>query len=51
MDGAGLFSVFFRIIVPIALRGLSVTFLLLFIAAWNEFLFAFTLTSLRRFGC
>jgi multiple sugar transport system permease protein len=44
MDGASLFSVFFRIIVPIALPGFSVTFLLLFIAAWNEFLFAFTLT-------
>jgi ABC-type glycerol-3-phosphate transport system permease component len=36
MDGASLFGVFFRIIVPIALPGFSVTFLLLFIAAWNE---------------
>jgi ABC-type glycerol-3-phosphate transport system permease component len=40
---------FFRIIVPIALPGFSVTFLLLFIAAWNEFLFAFTLTITPEF--
>jgi ABC-type glycerol-3-phosphate transport system permease component len=44
IDGAKLFDTFFRIILPIALPGFAVTFLLLFIAGWNEFLFAFTLT-------
>ena len=44
IDGSGLLTTFARIIVPIALPGFSVTFLLLFIAAWNDFLFASTLT-------
>jgi ABC-type glycerol-3-phosphate transport system permease component len=44
IDGASLFVTFFRVIMPIALPGFAVTFLLLFIAGWNEFLFAFTLT-------
>jgi len=44
IDGANLFHTFFRIIMPIALPGFAVTALLLFIAGWNEFLFAFTLT-------
>lgn len=44
IDGAGLFSTLFRIIFPIAMPAFAVTFLLLFIAGWNEFLYAFTLT-------
>ena len=43
-DGCNRFAVLFRVIVPIAMPGISVSFLLLFIAGWNEFLFAFTLT-------
>lgn len=44
IDGCSLVNIFLRIIMPIALPGVAVTFLLLFIAGWNEFLFAFTLT-------
>lgn len=44
IDGTGFIGTFFRIILPLALPGFSVTFLLLFIGFWNEFLFAFTLT-------
>ena len=45
MDGCGRFGTLARIIVPIAMPGIAVSFLLLFIAGWNEFLFAFTLTA------
>jgi ABC-type glycerol-3-phosphate transport system permease component len=44
MDGSNIFDTMFRIIFPVALPGFAVTFLLLFIAGWNDFLFAFTLT-------
>lgn len=44
VDGSRLIDTMFRIIFPIALPGFAVTFLLLFIAGWNDFLFAFTLT-------
>jgi multiple sugar transport system permease protein len=44
IDGCNQFSVLFRVIAPIAMPGIWVSFLLLFIAGWNEFLFAFTLT-------
>jgi len=44
MDGSSLIDIMFRIIFPIALPGFAVTFLLLFIAGWHDFLFAFTLT-------
>ncbi|WP_192937236.1 carbohydrate ABC transporter permease [Sinorhizobium meliloti] len=44
MDGSSLLDTMFRIIFPIALPGFAVTFLLLFIAGWNDFLLAFTLT-------
>ena len=44
IDGCGWFGTLFRVILPIALPGAFVTFLLLLIAGWNEFLFAFVLT-------
>jgi ABC-type glycerol-3-phosphate transport system permease component len=44
IDGCSIIDTFIRTIFPIALPGFAVTFLLLFIAGWNEFLFAFTLT-------
>ena len=44
IDGCGWFGTLFRVILPIALPGAAVTFLLLLIAGWNEFLFAFVLT-------
>jgi len=45
VDGAGRFAVFRRIIVPIAIPGIVSAMLLVFIAAFNEFLFALMLTS------
>ena len=45
IDGAGRFTTLFRIIMPIAMPGVFVSFLLLFIAGWNEFLFVFTLST------
>ena len=44
IDGCGWFSALFRVILPIAMPGVFVVFLLLLIAGWNEFLFAFVLT-------
>jgi multiple sugar transport system permease protein len=45
LDGAQPLTIFFRIIVPIALPGIVTTGLLSFIAAWNEFMFALAFTS------
>jgi ABC-type glycerol-3-phosphate transport system permease component len=45
IDGVGVVGTFFLIILPLALPGVSVTFLLIFIAVWNDFLFAFILTA------
>ncbi len=45
IDGAKTLGTFFRIILPLAMPGFSVTFLLIFIAVWNDFLFAFILTA------
>ena len=45
IDGARPLTIFFRIIVPIALPGIVTTGLLSFIAAWNEFMFALAFTS------
>jgi ABC-type glycerol-3-phosphate transport system permease component len=45
IDGSSSIGTFFRIILPLALPGFSVTFLLIFIAIWNDFLFAFILTA------
>ena len=44
-DGAGRFLVFRRIILPIAAPGILSAILLVFIAAFNEFLFALMLTT------
>ena len=44
MDGASLLTVFWRISLPLAMPGLISTGLLVFIGAWNEFLFALTFT-------
>ena len=45
IDGAGRFMTLFRIIMPIAMPGVFVSFLLLFIGGWNEFLFVYTLST------
>jgi trehalose/maltose transport system permease protein len=46
IDGATAFQSFYRIIVPLALPAMVTTGLLAFIAAWNEYLFALTFTSI-----
>ena len=47
VDGATPFQAFTKIIVPLAAPGVFTTAILLFIAAWNEFLFARTFMSLE----
>ena len=48
VDGATNFEAFRKVIVPLAAPGLATTAILTFIAAWNEFLLATTLTSSRE---
>ena len=45
VDGATHFQAFRKVVVPLAAPGLATAAILAFIAAWNEFLFAITLTS------
>ena len=44
VDGASRAQAFFRVVIPLVLPSLSATFLLCFVFAWNEFLFALILT-------
>jgi multiple sugar transport system permease protein len=48
VDGATNFQAFRKVIVPLAAPGLATTAILAFIAAWNDFLLAVTLTSSRE---
>jgi multiple sugar transport system permease protein len=45
VDGSTRFQAFTKIVIPLAAPGLATAGILTFIAAWNEFLFAVTLTS------
>ena len=45
VDGATHFTAFRKVVVPLAAPGLATTAILTFIAAWNEFLLATTLTT------
>jgi sorbitol/mannitol transport system permease protein len=45
VDGAGLLTVLWRVVAPIALPGLAATSLICFIFSWNEFMFAVNLTA------
>jgi multiple sugar transport system permease protein len=45
VDGATNFEAFRKVVLPLAAPGLATTAILTFIAAWNEFLLATTLTS------
>ncbi len=45
VDGATNFQAFTKIVLPLAAPGMATTAILTFIFAWNEFLFAVTLTS------
>ena len=47
VDGAGLWTVLTRIIVPLAAPGIAITGVLSWVFAWNEYLFAATLTSVN----
>ena len=42
MDGAGQFTIFWRIILPLSLPAVAVTALFSFMTAWNEFVLAYT---------
>lgn len=44
MDGVGVFTLIFRVFLPLLWPAVVATGLLAFIAAWNEFLFALTFT-------
>lgn len=45
IDGAGPFTVFWRIVMPAALPGIGAAMVLSFVLCWNEFLFALMLTG------
>jgi multiple sugar transport system permease protein len=45
VDGATYFEAFRKVVVPLAAPGMATAAILTFIATWNEFLFAVTLTS------
>ncbi|GAB4522039.1 MAG: carbohydrate ABC transporter permease [Anaerolineae bacterium] len=47
VDGASVIQVIWQIIVPLAAPGIAITALLSWIFAWNEYLFAATLTSVN----
>jgi ABC-type glycerol-3-phosphate transport system permease component len=45
VDGAGRLGAFFRVVLPVSVPGLVATGIFLFIASWDEFVFALTFTS------
>ncbi len=45
VDGAGHFQAFWRISLPLAMPAIAATGLIMFAFAWNEFLFAITISS------
>jgi multiple sugar transport system permease protein len=47
VDGASLFTVLTRIIVPLAAPGIAITAVLSWVFAWNEYLYAATLASVN----
>jgi multiple sugar transport system permease protein len=47
VDGAGRWTVLARVVVPLVAPGLAITFILSWIFAWNEYLFAANLTSVN----
>ena len=47
VDGASAFQTFYMILLPLTAPALVTTGLLAFIAAWNEYLFALTFTSVE----
>jgi multiple sugar transport system permease protein len=47
LDGAGTAQILLKVIVPLARPGIAVTAILAWVFAWNEYLFAATLTSVH----
>jgi multiple sugar transport system permease protein len=47
VDGAGTWGILFKIIIPLAAPGLAITGILSWVFAWNEYIFAATLTSVE----
>jgi ABC-type glycerol-3-phosphate transport system permease component len=47
LDGAGTGQILLKVIVPLARPGIAVTAILAWVFAWNEYLFAATLTSVE----
>ncbi len=45
VDGAGVWSVFWRVILPLSAQGMIAVGVFVFVYAWNEFLFAFIFTT------
>jgi multiple sugar transport system permease protein len=48
MDGASILQTLFRVFFPLALPGIFTTAILVFIAAWNEFLFSLTINTQEK---
>jgi arabinogalactan oligomer/maltooligosaccharide transport system permease protein len=48
VDGLSLFGVFWRIILPLSLPGISVTAFFAFLTAWNEYMFALAFMTGER---
>lgn len=49
IDGASLMQTYWKIIFPLAVPGIFTTAILVFIAAWNEFLFALTINTAQQY--
>ncbi|MFD0048246.1 carbohydrate ABC transporter permease [Actinomycetes bacterium NPDC127524] len=49
IDGATLMQTYWKVILPLAVPGIFTTAILVFIAAWNEFLFALTINTDEKF--
>ncbi|MFC7441267.1 carbohydrate ABC transporter permease [Laceyella putida] len=45
IDGASIMQTFWKVVLPLAVPGTFTTAILVFIAAWNEFLFALTINT------
>ncbi|KYD24758.1 hypothetical protein B4110_1541 [Parageobacillus toebii] len=49
IDGATPMQTYFKVILPLAVPGVFTTSILVFIAAWNEFLFALTINTAEKY--
>ncbi|MBD1380689.1 carbohydrate ABC transporter permease [Metabacillus arenae] len=49
IDGASIMQTYFKVILPLAIPGIFTTAILVFIAAWNEFLFALTINTAEAY--